>query len=56
MFPNVHINTYVGPPEVSPRDTVSFDVWGPKGRNDWIDAGVGQAVMDFNNPNPPWID
>lgn len=54
----VHINTYVGHPEVSPRDTVSFDVWGPGGRNDWIDPRLGQAVFDyiFEDPNPPMIE
>lgn len=54
----IHINTYVCHPEGWCRDTTSFDVWGPEGRNDPIGRDLGQRVMDlvFEDPNPPWID
>jgi hypothetical protein len=58
MFPNVHINTYIDHPEGFGRDTDSFDVWGPGGRNDPIGFDLGQRVFDFvfNDPNPPLIE
>ena len=57
-FPNVHVNTYVEHPEGWGWDTVSFDVWGPGGRNDPIGFERGQRVFDFvyDNPDPPDLE
>ena len=47
------------PPVITRRyDAVSFDVWGPEGRNDPIGFELGQRVFDFvyHDPNPPWIE
>ena len=55
---HIHVSTYVEHPEGWGWDTTSFDVWGPKGRNDPIDPDVGQAVVEsvVNDPFPPWIE
>ena len=57
-FPNVHVNTYVEHPEGWGWDTVSFDVWGERGRNDPIGLDRGDKVFRFlfNDPNPPDIE
>jgi hypothetical protein len=54
----IHINTYVDHPETFHRTLTSFDVWGPKGRNDPIGPAKGQRVFDivWNDPGLPWID
>jgi hypothetical protein len=53
---NISINTYVNHPEVAPRPNVSFDVWGPKGRDDPLPWGLGDQVFwhIFNDPDPSW--
>jgi GH25 family lysozyme M1 (1,4-beta-N-acetylmuramidase) len=57
-FPEVTINTYVDHPEGFGRDFDSFDVWGPRGRDNPIDFDLGQRVFEFvfNDPNPPLIE
>lgn len=57
-FPGVTITTYVDHPEGYGLDTLSFDVWGEKGRGDPIGSARGQQVLDFvfNDPNPPLIN
>jgi hypothetical protein len=54
----IHINTYVCHPEDWCWDTVSFDVWGPLGRNDPIGFDLGQRVFDFvyDMPGDPYIE
>ena len=54
----IHINTYVDHPEGYHRTLTSFDVWGPKGRNDPIGFAKGQRVFNivWNDPGEPWID
>lgn len=47
-FPNITVNTYVGhPPGWEQYERVSFDVWGPKGRGDWLDPDVGKKVWAY---------
>lgn len=57
-FPNVTVTTYVEHPEGWGWDTVSFDVWGEKGRNDPIGLERGDKVFYFvyNDPNPPYLE
>lgn len=54
----LHINTYVCHPEGWCRDTTSFDVWGPGGRNYPIGYDLGNRVFNyiFYDPNPPYIE
>ncbi len=55
---NLHISTYVEHPEGWGWDSTSFDVWGSKGRGDWLPEALGKRVWGFvwNDPNPPWIE
>lgn len=55
---DVSVNTYYDHPEGFWRDKDSFDVWGPQGRNDWLDPDVGDEVFNvlFYDPNKPDID
>src|SRR5215203_2196312 len=60
----IHINTYLwhppyDPPDITRRyDTLSFDVWGPRGRGDPIGYKKGQKAFDiiWNDPGLPWIE
>jgi len=53
---NISINTYVNHPEIAPRPNVSFDVWGPNGRDDPLPWGLGDQVFwhIFRDPDPSW--
>ena len=52
------VNTYVDHPEGFGRTPDSFDVWGPKGRNDPLDGTLGDTICDllFNAEGKPDID
>ncbi len=59
---NIHINTYVCHPEdpnpnIACRDTVSYDIWGPDGRDDPIGPDRGQKIWRFlyEDPGEPLI-
>lgn len=43
----LHINTYFDHPEGYWRTRDSFDVWGPDGRNDWLNQQLGASILDF---------
>jgi hypothetical protein len=54
------VNTYFDHPEGYGRDADSFDVWGPGGRGDPIDPGLGDRIFrllfdDPGLPNIEWI-
>jgi predicted ester cyclase len=61
---NIHINTYLCHPEsrdpyFACRDTVSFDIWGPAGRNDPIVPSRGNDIFwrlfnDLEKPDILW--
>lgn len=57
---NVWVNTYWDHPETFWRDSDSFDVWGPAGRNDPLNQNVGDIIFnelfyDEGLPNIEWI-